>query len=200
MSINALANSAAARRTDVGQADGLPASVSEIAAAAATPPDKAPAGRPVANGVNTTLNVLFGYMPTEVVTLYVAVTSALQSPAGAGAGPDPAAAAAASLNARWIAFWCFLAVTPVVVWVVYATKLRAASKPLPTEFAVWPVWEMFAALLAFFTWAFALPDTPFKERFPEWYSPGLASIAVLLGSTLLGLLAPLFQRKLEVPP
>jgi hypothetical protein len=140
--------------------------------------------------------VLFGYIPTEVVTLYVAVAAALQppSPADGVAAAVAASAVAASQRSLWIAFWCFFVATPLVVWVVYASKLTAAKKPLPSTYDAWPVWEMLAALIAFCAWAFALPNTPFRE-FP-WYSPALASIAVLLGSTVLGLLAPLFQRPL----
>jgi hypothetical protein len=78
--------------------------------------------------------------------------------------------------------------------VVYASKLKAAGKPLPTTYDTWPVWEMIAALLSFYAWAFALPQTPFREF--SWYSPALASLAVLLASAVLGLLAPLFQRPL----
>jgi hypothetical protein len=78
--------------------------------------------------------------------------------------------------------------------VVYATKLKAAGKPLPTTWASLPVWEMTAALLSFAAWAFALPNAPFS-RYP-WYSPPIAGFVVLLASTVLGLLAPLFQNPL----
>ena len=196
MSINGLANSAAARRPDIGPANAVPNGVSEIAAAATTPPEKAPPQQQEASGISTALNVLFGYIPTEVVTLYVAVAAALQ-PATPPASPGSAAVSAvavASLQAQWIAFWCFFVATPLVVWVVYASKLKAAGKPLPTTYDTWPVWEMIAALLSFYAWAFALPQTPFREF--SWYSPALASLAVLLASTVLGLLAPLFQRPL----
>ncbi|MEA2992236.1 MAG: hypothetical protein QOD40_1156 [Alphaproteobacteria bacterium] len=197
MSINALANAAAARRSDVGEINSVPHGFSEIAAAATTPPDKAPPQKEKANDVNTALHVLFGYIPTEIVTLYVAVAAALQPPttSNAGAAASAGSALAASSQAQWIAFWCFFVATPLVVWVVYATKLKTAGKPLPSTYDTWPVWEMFAALLAYCAWAFALPNTPFRE-FPNWYSPALASLAVLLASTILGLLAPLFQRPL----
>lgn len=197
MSINALANAAAARRSDVGQLDAVPSGMAEIAAAAATPPEKAPSQKQDASGANTALHVLFGYIPTEVVTLYVAVQAALQPPTATGGtiAADATAVAAATQSAQWIAFWCFFVATPLVVWVVFASKLRDAGKPLPSSYATWPVWEMTAALLAFCAWAFALPNTPFRE-FAAWYSPALASLAVLLASTALGLLAPLFQRPL----
>jgi hypothetical protein len=195
MSINALANAAAARRTDVG-APTTPTGVAEIAAAAATPPDQAPAQKPQASGFNTALNVLFGYIPTEIVTLYVAVVAAIQPPTAA-AGAAGAASSAAAIETQWIAFWCFAVITPVAVWVVYANKLKAAGKPLPLTWSTLPVWEMVAALIAFLAWAFALPNSPFRS-FEAWYSPALASLAVLFTSTVLGLLAPLFQQELRV--
>jgi hypothetical protein len=217
MSINSLANAAAARRTDIGS-DEPPQNRSEIAAAAATPPENTPATKQQASGVSTALNVVFGYIPTEVVTLYVAVAAALQPAAAAGtdtvgagaaggsavgagaaaAGAGATAVASASPAALWIAFWCFFVATPLTVWVVYASKLKAAGKPLPVSYATWPLWEMIAALIAFCAWAFALPNTPFRDY--PWYSPALASISVLLASTLLGLLAPLFQRPLGPDP
>jgi hypothetical protein len=194
MSISSLANAAAARRPDIGPPT-APQGMAEIAAAAAAPPESAPAHKQEASGVTTALNLLFGYIPTEVVTLYVAVMAALQPPEipGAAAG-TAAAAAAASVQSQWIAFWCFFVATPLVVWVVYASKLKAAGKPVPAHYDTWPVWEMIAALLAFCAWAFALPDAPFRQF--GWYSPALAAIAVLLASTVLGLVAPLFQRPL----
>lgn len=91
MSINSLANSATARRPDFPPVGSVPANRAEIAAAAATPPtraDAAPAGGrlPVAPGrVDTTFNVLFGYIPTEVLTLYVAVLAAIEGDRGSPA-------------------------------------------------------------------------------------------------------------------
>jgi hypothetical protein len=82
----------------------------------------------------------------------------------------------------------------VIFWIVYATKLKAAGKALPIAFSSWPIWEMFAATVAYLAWTFALPGTPFREF--SWYSAGLAGVTVLAASTVLGLLAPLFQKKL----
>lgn len=180
MSIVSLANAAAARRPDIGPVNAVPDNMSEIAFAAGTPPEDAPPDKKEASAVNTALNVLFGYIPTEVVTLYVAVAAALQP----ATSPTP----------LWIAFWCFLLATPLAVWVVYATKLKALKKPLPLAYRAWPVWEMSAGLVAYCAWAFALPNTPFLQF--EWYSPALASIGVIFSSTILGLLAPLFQNPL----
>jgi hypothetical protein len=125
------------------------------------------------------LRTVTTYIPTEVLTLYVAVVAALQ-PAGA----TPA----------WITFWCFLICTPVVVWVVYAIKAKTAKSPFPAAIRTWPLWEMIAGSIAYVAWAFALPGSPFAS----WahYSAALAGVIVLVASTILGLLAPLFARSI----
>lgn len=128
--------------------------------------------------VNTALHVLFGYIPTEILTLYVAVVAAVNPKGSATSSAIPAA---------WPVFWAFLVSTPVVVWVVYAAKVRSGGKPLSFHL---PGWEMVAATIAFAAWAFALPKSPFSDF--GWQSAA-APIVVLVTSTVLGLLAPLFQ-------
>src|SRR6266478_7309036 len=54
----------------------------------------------------------------EILTLYVAVLAAVQQPNKV-------------TSADWTAFWGFLVATPVVVWLVYGAKVKAANKPLP---------------------------------------------------------------------
>jgi hypothetical protein len=90
----------------------------------------------------------------------------------------------------------FLGATPVVVWLVYAAKIKAAQKRVPLAPGTWPIWEMFAATVAYCAWALALPNTPFTEY--SWYSSALSGVIVLVTSTFLGLLAPFFQRALGV--
>jgi hypothetical protein len=196
MSINSMANAAAARRPDLTPLDSTPQGLEEIAIAAGMPPSSAAArslpqtvtaGRGSAQ-VDTALNVLFGYIPTEIIVLYVAVFGAL-APAG---GRQTVVT-----NAHWSAFWIFLTATPIVVWLVYAAKVRAALKPLPLSFGALPLWEMFAATVAFFAWALALPGTPFAQY--DWYSSAVSGVVVLVTSSMLGLVAPFFQRPLNVP-
>jgi hypothetical protein len=194
MSINSLANSAAARRTDIGPAS-APKGMAGIAAAASTSPENAPTEPKEANNISTAMNVLFGYIPTEVVTLYVAIISALQPPTTTA--PDPTSAIDKTWHSpEWITFFLFVVFTPVAVWLAYAAKVRAANKPFPSTFGSLPLWEMLAALIAFCAWAFALPESPFRD-FKNWYSSGLGGIAVLVASTVLGLLAPFFQSPLN---
>jgi len=188
MSINAMANAAAARRPDMVPLGGVPTTLDEIATAATTrptttppqvPPGKPPAAAPAT--VDTAFNVLFGYIPTEVLTLYVAVLAVVQQEGKV-------------TRTDWVAFWIFLFATPVIVWLVYAAKLKTVQKTLPLNFSAWPVWEMFVATAAYTAWAFALPQSPFTEY--GWYSSALSGLAVLVVSTLLGLLAPFFQKPL----
>ncbi len=192
MSINSLTNAAIARRSDFTKFDPAPKGLSEIAAAFSEHPKvdqvSDPASDKGANSVNTALNVLFGYIPTEVLTLYVAILSVLKQ-------PDKVELANAG-SSGWTVFWCFLIATPVVVWLSNGAKVIAANKPVPLAYKTWPVWEMFAATLAYMAWVLALPNNPFIGQ--SWYSTGIAGIAVLVVSTFLGLLAPFFQKQLKV--
>jgi hypothetical protein len=196
MSINTLTNLAAARRPDTVPLGTFPKGLTEVAhfattkpiiaatkAAGAPPPSTSADGTSPTSTIDTALNLLFGYIPTEVLTLYVAVLAALQQPS-----KYP--------SATWIVFWSFFAATPAVVWLVYGAKVKAMNKPLPIGFGAWPVWEMSAATIAYSAWALALPNSPFAKF--DWYSSALSGVVVLVASTLLGLLAPFFQRKLAV--
>jgi len=190
MSINSLANVAAARRLDIVPLGVVPKGLSGIAKASVTTPTATPTNAPVPEGIasqgaapiDTAYNVIFGYIPTEVLTLYIAVLATIQQPNKV-------------TQAMWVTFWCFFIATPIVVWLVYGAKLKAAQKPLPFRYGAWPVWEMFAATIAYCAWAFALPNSPFVEY--SWYSSALSGVIVLVASTLLGLVAPFFQRPLD---
>lgn len=187
MSINSLTNAAAARRPDTFPFNDVPKNVGEIADAANRPPTAAAPTNIGAianqkNAVETALNVLFGYIPTEIITLYVTVVGAIQT------GPIPT-------QGEWNAFICFVLATPLVVWLVYGAKLQSANKPLPLSYSAWPIWEMTAATLAFVAWSFALPRSPFSAY--AWYSAALSGVVVLIVSTCLGLVAPFFQRPLK---
>lgn len=182
MSISSMTNVAYVRRTDVKtanvSANAAPKTIGQIELATGGTPESQ-------NAATAALTVIVTYIPTEVLTLYIAVLAAIQ---------DPARKTSRSL---WAAFYCFLIGTPIIVWLVYAAKVSTAGKPLPLAPRTWPLWEMFAATVAYAAWAFALPDSPFNRDFSAyWYSPALAGVIVLIVSTLLGLLAPIFQRPL----
>src|SRR5690349_10067150 len=106
MSISTLTNAAIARRPDFAPLDTVPRDLKQIASSAAGVPHSQEQGAAKAavgnggNAVNTALHVLFGYIPTEVLTLYVAILAAIQKPGQV-------------TRADWLTFWVFLAATPI---------------------------------------------------------------------------------------
>ncbi|SRR6266404_3974457 len=180
MSVSAMTNVAYARRADVPPLNAAPTNTGEI--------EQAKGGTAESRSAMTsTISTITTYIPTEILTLYVAVLGALQ-PASADQTPS---------RAEWIAFYFFLAATPVFVWLLYAAKVKNAQKLVPLAPRKWPMWEMVAATIGYLVWAFALPNSPFRE-FAQygWYSQALGGVIVLVVSTTLGLIAPIVQGPL----
>lgn len=132
--------------------------------------------------VTAALKLITSYIPTEILTLYVAGIAIVLTPANAGTTPD--------YRPAWAMFFSFLALTPMVNWLLYAMKLRAAGQALPVRVSQWPLWEMTVASIAFVFWAAALPTTPFASL---GVSQALAGFLVLVVTTLLGLLSSLVR-------
>ena len=170
------------RRTDVSGQTGA-ALAGRSTTQAATLAGEEPATQ---SGISSALATITGYIPTEILMTYVAVAAALGG----------ATSTASSEDARWLSFAAFLVATPVVVWLVYAGKVRTAGKSLPRRFSEWPRWEMVAATVGYLAWAFALPGTPFASF--AWYDSAIAGIAVLITATVLGLLTPVVGVPLQV--
>ncbi|MEO7838959.1 MAG: hypothetical protein ABIU06_06390 [Anaerolineales bacterium] len=177
MSINSMANAAVARRPDYPPSKRTPKTAAERASAAGKDPTPE-------NSVSTTLKTLTTYVPTETLTLYVALIAALQ--------PTQNTSTPISL---WIAFWFFFIFTPLAIWIAYATKITADGKKLPILPRYWPKWEMLAGTIAYTAWSFGLPNSPFSQF--TWYSSAVAGFIVLIASTFLGMIAGLFQRPLR---
>ncbi|HET8908074.1 MAG TPA: hypothetical protein VFN11_14030 [Ktedonobacterales bacterium] len=180
MSLNAAANAALARRPDYSPEDQTPSNLPDVAKAAATNP-------PGIQTTATTLQTITLSIPTEVITLNVALVAAL----GPIAAKNPE-----GVGGRWLAFGVFVLFTPIAQWMTFASKLKGDNKPLPKSVNSWPKWEMLASTLAFLAWAVALPNSPFSVL--GWYSPAVAGVFVLAGSTILGMMAPLFQQRLAI--
>jgi hypothetical protein len=130
--------------------------------------------------VTAALAVVVSYIPTEVLALYVAILAAVNDP------QNPSA------SLVWGIFVAFLIATPIIVWMVYAAKVRSEGKPLPKQLRQWPIWEMVAGTVAYAAWAVSLPDAVILESL-GWPTP-LAAVIVLTISAALGLFAPLFQH------
>lgn len=138
-------------------------------------------------GVTNAISAITTFIPSEILTLYVAVVAALTPPEGT-TSVALFELAGNTVPATWVAFWAFLVATPVVVWLMVAAKLRSLNRALPLDPREWPHWEMFAATIAFLAWAFALPDSVFSD-FRRWYSPAIAGVVVLVTTAALGLLS-----------
>jgi hypothetical protein len=176
MSVASMTNVAFNRRADQQAViKGAPRSTREIARSTA----ENPAGQTAAT---STLASIAAYIPTEILTVYVAVIAAL-------------AGSATTTTTGWIAFWFFFISTPIVVWLTYAAKVRQATGDVPVNPREWPVWEMIAATLAYLAWAFALPATPFAAL--SFYSPAIAGVIVLVVTTGLALIAPVVQQPIQ---
>jgi hypothetical protein len=134
------------------------------------------------NAVTAALKVITTYIPTEILTLYVSAIAVLLTPPQGSVSPN--------YTAGWRTFAVFLVLTPVVNWLVLAAKVRAAGDQLPRHPEEWPIWEMFAAIVAFTAWAAALPQTPFVSI---GISPNVAGYLVLVVTTFLGLIASIIH-------
>jgi hypothetical protein len=178
MSLVAMANVAFQQQARSSSPAGIPAPPAEPGLEPAAKSQPAPPVTARENPAIAALNIIVTYIPTEILTLYVAIVAFLQSSEATKPGLT-----------TWITFWAFLFATPVVVWILFATKVKSAGGSLPLHPRVWPWWAMIAATIAYAAWAFALPDTPFRAF--DWYSGTLGGIAVLVVSAGLGLIGGL---------
>jgi hypothetical protein len=133
------------------------------------------------NMVTGSLNLLVKYIPTEVITLYVATLSA--APALQDVIPN--------LRTSDI-YWAFTIVTPLLLFLVYVNK-RATSglTPIPTR-SEWPWWKLFASMIAFMVWALAVPGNPYVSGETAAVVAALGAVFI---SMILNLLEPVFERR-----
>jgi hypothetical protein len=145
------------------------------AEAHAAPRARAGVGGTVADA----LSAIETYIPTEVVTVYAAVTAAIDS------------SAARTHTGQWVAFWLFLVLTPVANWCLFAAMLRGRQEPVPWRpQRDWPWYGMVTAAVAFALWGFTLPGTPFAGF--SWYNGAIGAPVLLVGSLVLGLAGSVF--------
>jgi hypothetical protein len=183
MSVISMTNLAISRRADPerGKEKG-PESLDEIAAAK----DGSTVGK---TSTTNALSAIVAYIPTEIVTVYVAVLTTL------GVTVPPAAAANGEVvTATPLPVYAlFILLTPVVVWGLYASRVVAGGKRIPKRIRSWPKWEMLAATLAFAAWGAAMPSSPL-EVIPG-FQAALAGVVALVLSLLIGVFSPLFSSK-----
>jgi hypothetical protein len=119
------------------------------------------------------------YIPTEIVTVYVAAVAAIHT-----AGSKPG-------TGQWVLLGVLLVLTPITTWAIFAAKIHGLGESMPVTPTSWPWLHMIIASVAFLLWSFTLPNTPFEQL--RWYTPGLAAVVLLVGTMVLGLAAPFFR-------
>src|SRR5437879_10089514 len=107
MSINSMASAAIGRRPDYEPLQGVPKSLREIskAASGASAPE---------NQVTSALNVIVAYIPTEILTLYVAFLVVFGNAKGMTVGHTMGTV---------ITFWMFFISIPATILSVLVVKL-----------------------------------------------------------------------------
>jgi len=134
--------------------------------------------------LDNALNVFTKYIPTEVITLYIAALTAY-----------PALfAIRSSVNLAPI-YWGFVIVTPVLVWLLFLSKAATIGEDVKQLFSSpkrWPWWQMSAATVAFLIWALAVPNNPYIKSEATAIVSGFGAIFI---STILNVLEPICRRK-----
>jgi hypothetical protein len=134
-----------------------------------------PPAQPAASAVGSALSVIVTYIPSEILTLYVAILALLQP---------------GSLESRAVVLAVFLLLTPLTVWLLYSLKKGARDASSGTTRPWLPLWEMAAASVCFAVWAAALPQSPFP-----W--PRVAAVVVLVTATFLPLVDRLVRSRVR---
>jgi len=129
----------------------------------------------------TVLDALSRYIPTEIITLYLAALSAM-----------PALVATFAFVNDVRLYWSFVALTPLLLVLVLAGKRRRAGLSAFPPLRQWPLWKLVASTISFLVWALAVPTAPYLE------GPAgkiVAAFAALLVSTFLTLLEPILEPR-----
>jgi hypothetical protein len=161
------------RKVEAEEAAAAPA-----AGAAAAPDPGTPAGVP-----SNVVNQLVAYIPTEIITVWVALIAVLN---------DPKPLKGQSIcHADWSTHWKLaIAAAVLAILLTLGFAYRKFSDTAGVTFKV-PVFGMLAAPIAFLAWAVALPEGPLRSAC--WYSEqagafivtiatvGIASVAYIFG-------------------
>jgi hypothetical protein len=149
-----------------------------IAATAQAAADATPAD--AARVTETAIAALTKYIPTEVITLYIATVSALPAMQGEWE----------SLTSNHL-YYGFAILTPILFVLIFFNQLAVDQKPYPA-FPQWPWWRIFASTVAFCVWALAVPNNPFLATKTAGVLAGLGAAFV---SMLLSIIGPIVERR-----
>ena len=137
------------------------------------------AGTNSTNVVDNSLNRLIKYIPTEIVTLYVAIIAAAT-----------ALKVPPSQSTLLMLYVAFAVLTALSVILVFLGKLATDGQDWPSPRG-WPWWNTIAATIAFLVWGLALPN---NQLVSSDLSAAFASIGALAVSYILSMFEPVAQR------
>ena len=128
------------------------------------------------------LKALSDFIPSEIVTFYIAAIAAVKGYAFIANGQAATGAALTQLQAPFL-MWIFIAsIVAAPIWEFFAVFLASRAMP-PARAYIWP---MIAAPVAFVTYAIAIPGSWLAEQIH--YGALFATIALLvITPVLLGL-------------
>jgi hypothetical protein len=135
------------------------------------------------NIIASNLQTLTDYIPSEILTLYIAAVASIQA---YNFGSDTAT----KMQVLAGIFWTCLILSPI--WVITTTFL-AAKAPLRTRAFVWPA---IAALIAFAAYALAIPKSWLAAEFA--YGDLFAGILLLIITPVLHTITLVYAKLL--PP
>ncbi len=149
----------------------VPAEINESAVAESAKPEKSKSA--------AAIEALTRYIPTEIITLYIAAASAM-------AALKTTFPSVTEANT----YWFFVFATPVVFLIVFAGERRSqklSALPMPHK---WPWWKLVSSTIAFAVWALAVPTTPYLTGVEGGAIAGFLATFVSVG---LSLLSPVFE-------
>jgi hypothetical protein len=126
-------------------------------------PDDQPQGVPA-----NVINQLTVFIPTEIITLWVALIALLNYPKA----PLHQSLCQADFSGWWVATAIFAALASLITLGLTYRKFKDAGHGFK-----WPLFEMVAAPTAFMAWAVALPKSPLASAC--WYKIDVGAFIVL---------------------
>ncbi|MFF4732005.1 hypothetical protein ACFY3M_43435 [Streptomyces mirabilis] len=136
----------------------------------------------------TVLSQLVKYVPTETISVYLAVQAAL----GSATAPSGKQVCDASFVSHWI--WLgVLAVATALLAIGLAYRSQRQMAPNQGFTFTCPIVEPVAAVAAFLVWALSLPTTPLKDMC-GYQAEAWGPVLVLGGTTVISTVAYVFGK------
>ncbi|GAA2891474.1 hypothetical protein Acy02nite_14420 [Actinoplanes cyaneus] len=132
------------------------------------------------------LTQLVKYVPTETISVYLAVQAAL----GTVTTPAGRATCEASFTSRWV--WLILLGVATVLLTI-GLSYRSQKQVAPQARFRVPIVESTAATSAYLVWALALPTTPLND-FCGYNATAWGSVLLLAGTTIIATTAYVFGK------